>query len=245
MRAPIGSKETTKLAESIIAPSSDINARATDRDLPDLADPRAPERSCLVTRQASARASMLRFVVAPDRSLVFDAPATLPGRGLWLSARRDVIQEALKRRVFQRAAGRLLNIPALTVPDDLADRVVIALRDRLMASLGLARRAGQAIGGFEKAREALAAGRCAVLVGAADGSVAERGRVLQGRDVPVLDLLDAATLGAVFGRDAIVHVALAPGRLAEMILADATRLRGVLPGQGVAPGVQSGQRDAG
>ncbi len=244
MLAPIGSKGTTKLAESI-APSLDTHDHAADLDLPDLDDPRAPERRCLVTRQASTRAAMLRFVVAPDRSLVFDAPATLPGRGLWLSARRDVIQEALKRRVFQRAAGRSFNIPALTVPDDLADRVVFALRDRLTASLGLARRAGQAIGGFEKAREALAAGRCAVLVGAADGSVAERGRVLQGRDVPVLDLLDAATLGAVFGRDAIVHVALAPGRLAAMILTDATRLRGVLPGQGVAPGVQSGQRDAG
>ena len=228
-------REMTKLAEPHAEPDLEIE--------PD--DPRQPERRCLVTRQSAARATMLRFVVAPDRSLVFDAPATLPGRGLWLSARRDVIQDAVQRRVFQRAAARSLDIPALIVADDLADRVVATLRARLIASLGLARRAGQLVGGFEKVRAALAEGRCAVLIAATDGSAAERARVLQGRAVPVIDLLDAASLGAVFGREAMVHIALAPGRLADMIVTDATRLRSVMSIADVAPDAQSGQRDAG
>jgi len=231
----IKNREMTKLAEPHADPDPEIEPE----------DRHAPERRCLVTRQSAARATMLRFVAAPDRSLVFDAPATLPGRGLWLSARRDVIQDALKRRVFQRAAARSLNIPALIVADDLADRVATALRDRLIASLGLARRAGQGGGGFEKVRAALADGRCAVLIGAADGSAAERARVLQRQAVPVIDLLDAATLGAVFGREAMVHIALAPGRLADMIVTDATRLRSVTSPPDVAPDAQSGQRDAG
>ncbi len=45
---------------------------------------------------------MLRFVVAPEGRVVFDVTATLPGRGLWLSARPGVLHQAIRRGVFAR-----------------------------------------------------------------------------------------------------------------------------------------------
>lgn len=195
---------------------------------PDIADPieveaeRGPLRLCLVRRERGAREAMLRFVVAPDRTLVFDVGATLPGRGLWLSASGDVVEMALKRGVFPRAAKQ-----PVTVPKDLRGQVEAMLRQRIFELAGLARRSGGAISGFEKAREWLVSGRAGLVLQALDGSVEERARFIGGREIPVVTVLTAARLGQVFGREHAVHAVIAAGRLAETIQIEALRLAGV------------------
>ena len=53
-----------------------------------------PLRRCIVTRERLPKERMIRFVVAPDNVLIPDLAATLPGRGMWLSARADVLETA-------------------------------------------------------------------------------------------------------------------------------------------------------
>lgn len=139
-----------------------------------------------------------------------------------MSAGRDVIESAVKRGVFAKAARQ-----RVAVADGLADRVAALIERRIADLLGLTRRSGAAVTGFEKVREMLAAGRCAALIEASGGSMAERARLLNGRDIPVFTPLDARRLGLVFGREAATHVGLAPGRLADMIAIEAARLAGV------------------
>jgi uncharacterized protein len=165
---------------------------------------------------------MLRFAVAPDGRVVFDVTATLPGRGLWLSAAPGVLHQAVRRGAFAR--GAKANV---TVPPGLADEVKAALERRLIDLLGLARRSGAAISGFEKAREWLQAQKAGLVVQAADGSAEERARFTGGRDVPVVAVLSAAALGKIFGREHTVHVVISAGRLAKMIEIEARRLQGV------------------
>ncbi len=166
---------------------------------------------------------MLRFVVGPDRVIVPDVAARLPGRGIWLSARRDVLETARVRGAFPRAAKGQVVVPA-----DLAQLVEAGLVRRVTELLGLARRAGQAVAGFQKAREWLTSGRASLVIQAYDGSPEERQRFLSGvRDMPVATPLPAAALGAVFGRDHAVHVALAHGRLAEALGVETMRLAGM------------------
>jgi predicted RNA-binding protein YlxR (DUF448 family) len=171
---------------------------------------------------------MIRFVVGPDRAVVPDLTATLPGRGIWLSACGDVLETARAKgelgRAFARAARGPVNVPA-----ELPAAIKVALVRRIVELLGLARRAGQATAGFEKAREWLRNGRCRLILQASDGSAAERARFLggAGEGITVLDPLPAAALGQVFGRDHVVHVAIAPGRLGERLAIEAERLRGL------------------
>ncbi len=167
---------------------------------------------------------MIRFVVGPDRMVVPDIAAKLPGRGIWLSARGDVIETARQRGAFAKAArGSVL------VPPDLSAVIRAALTRRISETLGLARRAGQAVAGFVKAREWLVAGRAGLIIQARDGSGDERARFLGGRgeNLPVVDPLDSAQLGAIFGREQCVHVAVAPGRLAGLLRVEAERLAGL------------------
>ncbi len=173
---------------------------------------------------------MLRFVLSPDRVIVPDVNAKLPGRGIWLSARRDVLRDARLKGAFARAAPKDSRGP-VTVPADLEQVLQAGLTRRVTELLGLARRAGQAVCGFQKAREWLQSRHVGLVLQASDGSVDERRRLLSGvREVPAATPLTAGALGAVFGRDHVVHVAVAPGRLAEALGIEVTRLAGITGG---------------
>jgi hypothetical protein len=187
---------------------------------------------------------MFRFVVSPDRALIPDLAGKLPGRGIWLSASRDVIEgprgtpqkgtqsggmpSGVKGRELVRAIARAARGP-VQVPPDLPVVLETALIRRIGDFLGLARRAGQAIAGFEKARDWMRTHPVGLVLQAADGSEAERTRFRSAVPdaVPVLDPLTGAELGRVFGHDTVVHVALVPGRLASTIAQDAGRLAGL------------------
>jgi uncharacterized protein len=182
-----------------------------------------PLRRCIATREVLPKERMLRFVLGPSREVVPDLANKLPGRGMWLSARGDVLEHALSRGAFMRAARG-----PVTLPSDLRARIEDGLRARIRDLLGLARRAGQAVSGWQAGREWLQAGRAGLLVQAVDGSLAERAR-FGGRGLPAVASLSAAELGVVFGRDHAVHVVVAPGRLADAIRLEAERLAGFTP----------------
>jgi predicted RNA-binding protein YlxR (DUF448 family) len=168
---------------------------------------------------------MVRFVIAPDMRVVPDLSQRLPGRGIWLSARGDVLETARVRGIFARAA----RAPVIA-QSDLVDQVRLGLVRRIIEHLGLARRAGQAVGGFVKARSWLESGRAGLILQAQDASPDECARLLGGKSVPAVSPLPASDLGSAFGRDHLVHVAIAHGRLAEALKIETGRLAGMSAG---------------
>lgn len=165
---------------------------------------------------------MLRFVVGPDGALVPDIAARLPGRGLWLTPRRDIVEQALAKRIFGRAARQ-----PVTAPPGLADRVEALLAQRCCDALGFARRAGLAVAGFERVGEAARRGNAALLLVAMDGAEAARRKLAAiAGDRPVAAVLGVAELGGAFGRERIVHAAIAGGTLCDRLRMDLQRLAG-------------------
>jgi len=178
-------------------------------------------RRCIVSRDEMPKERMIRFVIGPDRQVVADIEARLPGRGFWLSARRDVINTACAGNVFSRAARA-----DVRVPPDLSDQVEALLVKRCLDLVGLARRAGQAVSGFEKVEAWLKSGRPAGLLlaardGAADGRAKVRSRAA---DTPLVVALDGDEMGRTFARERVVHVIVAPGQLADRLRVSAGRL---------------------
>ncbi len=194
-----------------------------DALLPDADEEQGPHRRCIATGESLPVERLVRFVVGPGDVLVPDIDARLPGRGLWLSAERAMIETAASKRMFAKAARG-----NVTVAADMADTVADLLKRRCLNHLGLARRAGLVAAGAEKVRAQIATGRTAALLEAEDGSPQERRKfVALVPDVPMVDCFTGAELGAALGRDAAVHVALLPGRLTATLLEDAARYNGV------------------
>src|SRR5919109_2289246 len=72
-------------------------------------------RRCIVTRQALEKPAMIRFVIDPDGRVTPDLKERLPGRGLWVTADRAVLAEAVARNAFAKAAKRSVRVePELT-----------------------------------------------------------------------------------------------------------------------------------
>lgn len=186
-----------------------------------------PERRCLASGRVLPKADLLRFVVGPDGVLVPDLAERLPGRGLWLQARRDMMDKACTRNLFAKAAKRQVR-----VPENLPLQVEQLALKRCLDLLGLARRAGAVAAGFEKVKSALRAGEVGLLVQADDAAVdgLDKVRALAravGPKVPQVQFCGAAELGAAVGREAAVHVGIAPGRFAESLKREIQRLAGL------------------
>ncbi len=184
-------------------------------------DETAPKkRKDIASGEAGDRETMVRFVISPDGVVVPDLEGKLPGRGLWLAANRDVLQGARLAPLFSRAARE-----KVSVPDDLADRLEALLASRCQNLMGLARRASMMVAGYEQVRSALRAGRAAVLIAASDGAADGRDKVRHlAPDLPLIDCLTSAEIGASVGAGAMVHAALSDGRLAREILMTADKL---------------------
>jgi uncharacterized protein len=177
---------------------------------------------------------LLRFVVGPDGAIVPDIEARLPGRGLWLQPRRDIVERAAAKRVFARAARRPVEIP-----QGLADRVETLLAQRCCDALGLARRAGLAVSGFERVSDAVRRGDAALLLLALDGAEAGR-RKLAGmaHGIASATVLSANELSAAFARERAVFVAVGPGPLSLRLQLDLRRLAGFRPAAALTDGTE-------
>ena len=165
-----------------------------------------------------------------------DLAEKLPGRGIWITASRAAIDKAAAKGLFSRAAKA-----PVKAPEGLADLVEAGLAQRVVELVSLARKAGLAVAGFEKVKGWLADGKAKVLLQASDGSERGKGKLWTPTGGRWFGCLTAAELGLSFGRDHVIHGALAPGGLTDKVIRDASRPNG-LRGQG---GSLAAERDSG
>jgi predicted RNA-binding protein YlxR (DUF448 family) len=177
-----------------------------------------PVRRCVVTGKTGPRESFLRFVEAPDGTVVPDIEGKLPGRGLWLTVSRDAVEQAVARNAFAKAAKK--NVKAAAELPAMVEKLLLR---RAIESLSLAKRAGAIVAGFTKAKTAIERGGIGLVVEALDASRAERAR-LGGRDIPTVSALSAEEMGAALGRENAVHVAVRDGAMAQRLRNDLMRL---------------------
>jgi hypothetical protein len=132
------------------------------------------------------------------------------------------VERAVVKRFFARAARR-----PVTVPSALADRIEALLSRRCCETLGLARRAGLAVAGFERVGEAVRRGNAALLLFALDGAAAgQRKLAAMARGAPSATVLTAAELSGAFGREVVAFAMIGPGPLCLRLRLDLDRLTG-------------------
>ena len=185
------------------------------------------ERRDLVTHEVMDESRLIRFVAGPDGQVVPDLGRKLPGRGLWVEASRASIETAVKKNGFTRAAKT-----KLTAPADLADVVERLLVRRCLDQLGLARREGVLISGFEKSAANIRSGKAAWVVEAADGSADGRGKILalaRHQTAKVCGAFTVDDLSLALGLENAIHAVLLAGGRADRWTIEVERLAGFRP----------------
>jgi len=189
----------------------------------------ARERRDIVSGEVRDEAVLIRFVAGPGDVVVPDLARKLPGRGMWVAADRDSVTLAAKKGCFSRSAKANIAAPA-----DLADQVEGLLTRRVLDGLGLAKRAGDLISGYDKVAAALSAGRVAWLIEAADGAHDGRRKILSlarrsSRTPRLMGVYNAEQLSLALGGENVIHTAFLAGRGADRWTSDVLRLSGFRP----------------
>jgi len=207
-------------------------------------------RRCAVTRETRPEHELLRFVADADGVIWFDLKRKLPGRGVWVTASRPVLGEAVKRKAFNRSLRR-----SVTTPADLPERVETALRRDALNRLSLANKAGQAVMGFAKVAKAIDDGKAAALVHAEEAAPdgcrrLDRKFLAQGGQsasrAARIFRLPLEALSQALGRDNVNHAASLRGGAGAGFIAAAMRLSQFTgDGTAVTAGPSRGEAAAG
>lgn len=194
------------------------------------------ERTCIVTRQVREPDELIRFVAAPDMSVVPDLKRSLPGRGCWVSAERSHVDTAARKNLFARA----LRTQA-TVPPELGASIDALLARNALGALGLARKSGHLALGAAKVEGAVRTGKAALVLHATDASddgvrkirQARRAVALAGGPaIPAYKLFSSAEMSLALGGANVIHAAVLAGdtgRSALKRVAALHRYRGGTP----------------
>ena len=192
----------------------------------------ATKRMCVVSREVRPIEELIRFVVAPTGEVVADLKRKLPGRGLWVSASRQAVAEAVRRHHFSRGFKRDLKVS----PDLAADTEALLVRS-VTDALAVAAKAGQVVAGFSKVEAALKErGRgntVAALIHAADGAAdgirkldavlgqnsgQNDGMAGEAMRIPVITVLTSLELDLALTRSNVIHAALLAGPASKTFL---------------------------
>ena len=172
-------------------------------------------RQCAVTRERLELDALIRFVRGPDGTVVPDLLGKLPGRGAWVTARREVLSDGLEKNVFSRA----FKAPSMPM-DGLLEEVERQLLKRCKGLLGMAKKGGLAVLGFDQVRAYIRKDEPGWLLEASDGAEDGRNKVhflakAIYEDVKVAGALSSAELGVAFGREHVIHALLEQGSLSD------------------------------
>lgn len=187
---------------------------------------KGPIRQCAVCRERLLQSEMIRFVRAPDGSITPDVSAKLPGRGVWVKADRSSVEAALLKGTFARGFKAQAN-----APDGLSDLIETLLVKRLQGVLGMAKRAGKIILGFDQVRDSLRKRPPGVILEASDGAEDGRNKVYFlakaiYEHITVSGGLTSSELGMAFGRSHVIHGVLEAGAFSKRWSQDYKRLAG-------------------
>jgi predicted RNA-binding protein YlxR (DUF448 family) len=191
-------------------------------------DRSATMRMCAVTREVRPIGELIRFVVSPQGEVVPDLKRKLPGRGLWVSASRRTVAEAVRRNHFSKGFKRDIRAAA-TLP---ADTEALLVRSATEA-LAMVAKARQVVSGFSKVEGALREGQAQALIHASDGAAdgirkldaivrQKHGNPDESQEFPavfpIVNVLTSEELDLALGRSNVIHAALLAGPASKTFL---------------------------
>jgi predicted RNA-binding protein YlxR (DUF448 family) len=187
-------------------------------------------RTCIVTRESGSQDDLIRFVAAPDGTVVADLKRQLPGRGCWVKVDRAAVEKAIAKRLFSRALKA-----DVTAPDDLAARVDRLLSADLTGMMNMARKAGQFVTGASKVDAAVRSGAAVAVFHATDAADDGVRKIDQARkawhlgmetenEIPSFRLFSETEMEQLIGQNAFIHAAALAGQAGEGVVKRANLL---------------------
>lgn len=182
------------------------------------------ERTCIVTRQTLETSQLVRFVLDPENNVVGDLKGKLPGRGVWVTANKDLVGQAVDKKLFARGFKT-----KCTADVDLAEKLEKQFETRCLNAFSMAKKTGAVITGFDKVSTALNKNNVTLLLQASDGAKdgqekLERKFLHLGPADHVIKVFSCEQMSMAFGGTNVIHAAITQTTMAKNILAHVAKL---------------------
>jgi uncharacterized protein len=188
----------------------------------------ARTRRCALSREEKPLEELVRFVANDCGEIFPDVSARAPGRGVWISATKDALEQAIKVNAFARSLKR-----QCYPKSELVAQTSEGLRQKALGLLGLARRSGNIVSGFDKVCDELRKTAPAFIIEAYDGSDDGRDKIIglskKWGQVQIIGCFCRDDLGKALSRDNIIHALMPKGQFAQNWAVELNRLRGFMP----------------
>jgi predicted RNA-binding protein YlxR (DUF448 family) len=200
-------------------------------------------RMCIVTRESGSPDELIRFVAAPDGTVVPDLKRELPGRGCWVKIDRSLVERAVAKKLFARALKT-----DVKAAEDLGERVERLFLLQLLQMMNMARKAGQLVTGSAKVDAAIRSGAALAVFHSTDAAADGVRKIDQARkawhlgmetedEIPSFRLFSESEMEGVMGQNAFIHAAVLAGQAGEGVVKRAKMLEQYRSGgQSRAPG---------
>lgn len=169
-------------------------------------------RLCLATRGEHPKTDMIRFGLSPDGVVVPDVSENLPGRGVWVMPDRALVRQAMEKGLFSKGFEQKAAAPA-----DLVEQTERVLSAQALNMLGLGKRSGAVVSGFEKVKHVLNNQTAALIIEAKDTSVGSRDKLYRVEEVPVVRVFTSVQMDQVLGGENIKFAAVFKSKIGTQI----------------------------
>jgi len=181
-------------------------------------------RKCIVTGEVFEKDQLLRFTVLPDNTIVPDFKKKLPGRGVYVSNAKSLLEKAIKKGIFARSLKSGAKSGMF-----LAEQVEGLLKKQALDAVSLARKAGVLVVGADQVKEALKKGKVAFLHEALDAAWDGHGKIVSlAKGVEIFSLFKIEELDKELAKDNMVHLAFVKGNMADAVRQSFERLASFL-----------------
>ncbi len=127
-----------------------------------------PQRTCILSGRTANRADLIRLALSPGGEVLPDPAAKAPGRGAWIGVTAGALREAQASGKLKGALGRAFKGDARAVPEDLAARICEDLERRALDRIGIEKRTGAVLFGFDRVMAAIRTGEARLVLHADD-----------------------------------------------------------------------------
>ncbi|MCG6856693.1 MAG: RNA-binding protein [Salaquimonas sp.] len=186
-------------------------------------------RTCIVTRKACDAEDLIRFVADPAGRVIPDLKRKLPGRGVWVTAGRTKVDEAVRKRAFARGFKR-----DVVAEESLGAEIDMLMEKDALSALSMAKKAGQVRTGAFKVDKAVRSGEAVLVLRAADAApdgvrkidgAVRAAEAAGGEKVVIAAPFVSAQMDLALGIDNVIHAAATKGGAACALIERVCRLQ--------------------
>ena len=171
------------------------------------------QRKCIVTGEVLDKDKLLRFVVGPDMMVIPDFKKRLPGRGVYVTNSRGLLQKAIGSNLFAKALKQKVK-PV----EGLEKMVEHLLRQSALQAVSLARKAGDFVSGMDKVAEAVQKGKVAFLLEAKDAGADGREKIARmAKGLKIFELFTTEELDLALDKVNTVHAAFLKSEMSKKV----------------------------